>query len=447
MLRRSFIKGALGWPLSGYLGMAMGQASLVGAIQNTSAWRRALILGNGAYTKPHDLPSASANVAQLSQSLGALGFQVFDFVDLSTESLALQVQRFVTQMNDAPAGSVSLVYFVGHGVQAQSQNYLLGIEIEPTLDQGELINQAFSVESQWIGLLPERQDCLQVAIIDACRTDANQLFESRQTGLNQIEAPPGSIVSFSTQAGRPAIAPADAQKLTFYTQALVDQLMEWGSFSTFGDLLRLVKRRVYQNMRAHPLPLIQALAQDPFIAENAMSQLALGKTKESLAQSEQDSWEAILKSAWPPTLLERVERFVKRYPKSSKLPLARVYRDGAQLALSVLMQPSIRLYKSSFSLPDALNDSKAEQDLARSARGDKDAAARIARIYRQNPDSRSQLRYEGWLQFATGLGNGIAAYELALLYRELNLPQPAASAEAKAIELGYVPPRGLGHDR
>lgn len=445
------MKATLGWSATTFFSIS-GKLSLASIpADDSKVLRKALILGNGAYSKPHDLPSVATNVSRLSGSLRALGFKVSEFVDLSTDALSTQITRFISQMNNAPSGSVSVVYFAGHGLQAESRNYLLGIEIQPTLKADQLIHKALNVEDDWIGLLPRREDCLQVAIIDACRTDVGPLLEDKQSGLNQLEAPPGSIVSFSTQAGRPAIAPADADKLTFYTQALVDQLMELDSFTTFGDLLRLVKRRVYQTMKSHPLPFIQDLAQDPFIAENATTQLALGVKAvnsglDSIADEEK-RWLDIQQCTWPPELLNLLDQFIQQYPNSLKLPLTRVYRERAKMALLILKQPSIRLYKSSFVLPDGMVQVDRIDDLAKSARGDKDAAARIARLYGRAKDVQSQLRYEGWLQFSAGLGNGIAAYELALLYRRLDLPQPAAVAESMAIDLGYVPPRGLGHER
>ena len=72
---------------------------------------------------------------------------------------------------------------------------------------------------------------------------------------------------------------------------------------------------------------------------------------------------------------------------------------------------------------------------------------RIARLHRQADNEQGQLRYVGWLQYAGGLGNGIASYELALYYREVAQPLLAAQAEAQARQLGYSPPRALGHAR
>ena len=56
-------------------------------------------------------------------------------------------------------------------------------------------------------------------------------------------------------------------------------------------------------------------------------------------------------------------------------------------------------------------------------------------------------RYEGWLQYAAALGNGIASYELAVYYRRQGQPTPAAQYETRARDLGYRPPTSLDNQR
>ena len=58
-----------------------------------------------------------------------------------------------------------------------------------------------------------------------------------------------------------------------------------------------------------------------------------------------------------------------------------------------------------------------------------------------------QSRYEGWLQFAVALGNGIASYELALHFRSTGQPLLASQFEARARDLGYTPPPDLDNVR
>ena len=56
-------------------------------------------------------------------------------------------------------------------------------------------------------------------------------------------------------------------------------------------------------------------------------------------------------------------------------------------------------------------------------------------------------RYEGWMQYAAALGNGIASYRLALYYRRTGLIQEASEYEALARSLGYTPPPSMDNRR
>ena len=87
--------------------------------------------------------------------------------------------------------------------------------------------------------------------------------------------------------------------------------------------------------------------------------------------------------------------------------------------------------------------------LRKASRGDKDASARIARWYIKGDAglSKDTNRYEGWMQYAAALGNGIACYELALYYRNQDQPLLAAQFETRARELGFTPPPSLDHKR
>jgi hypothetical protein len=127
-----------------------------------------------------------------------------------------------------------------------------------------------------------------------------------------------------------------------------------------------------------------------------------------------------------------------------------VARDGAREAARILARQDVRLYRSAFqSTPDMQDDQK--RDIAKAGRGDKDAAARLGRWHLRKPEalrSRTETgRYEGWMQFASALGNGIASYELALYYRRSDQPHLASLFEGRARELGYTPPPSLDNTR
>jgi hypothetical protein len=71
-------------------------------------------------------------------------------------------------------------------------------------------------------------------------------------GFNQVEAPLGCLIVFSTGAGKPAIAPAVETLNTFYTGSLVKLLASASDEISFSDFFRLVKLDVTQTMQNHP---------------------------------------------------------------------------------------------------------------------------------------------------------------------------------------------------
>jgi TPR repeat protein len=222
---------------------------------------------------------------------------------------------------------------------------------------------------------------------------------------------------------------------------------------TFSDMFRLVKSDVQQTMLNHPIPAIRAMAQYPFIAENVRIRMRLSlKQGEATAPvkfdnaSESQSWLELEASSWPTDVIHQAEDYLKRYPKSTLAGSVEVAREGATEAEKAMKRNDVRLFRSAF-FPKTDNQTL-WLDVRKAARGDKDASARIARMYRQGDGvTRDDNRFEGWLQFAAALGNGIAAYELALHYRNQDQPLLASQFETRAKELGYTPPPTLDHSR
>lgn len=154
---------------------------------------------------------------------------------------------------------------------------------------------------------------------------------------------------------------------------------------------------------------------------------------------------------WPHDIAELATDYMRLYPANPGGTWARELREKARIAMRALGSEDVNLYKSAFQphrVP--LNaPPTANEDLRKAALGDKEAALRVAKVYeRADAGPGPELdRYVGWLQFAAGLGNDKAAYDLALLYRRLDQPALAAKFETRAVELGFKPPPALDHNR
>lgn len=416
----------------------------------SSEIRLALLLGNRTYPQPFDLPPIPKNLRDLEAALAQRGFKVTTALDLDLPAARRTLDAFITEAAASPPDATIFFYFGGHGVQVDASNLLLPAGLNPSA-RGELL-QTGSVQllSDVVRRLPPRRDGMIIAVVDACRTG---LRAGEVAGLNQVEAPPGCLISFSTAAGKPAIAPAVETQNTFYTGSLVKLLGSVSGETTFPELMHLVRTDVRETMLKHPVAAVRELAQDPFIADHTRVRLTVeprraGVTPPAAVDIDEEDWlKKLEQMAWPAEVVQLCERFLEVRPQSRFAPGVQVARDGARTAVAALKRSDVRLFRAAFTLTDDMTGEH-RQDLLRCGRGDKDAAARMAARFRSFGDSSAmRSRYEGWLQFAVALGNGIASYELAVHFRSTGQPLLASQFEARARDLGYTPPPDLDNVR
>lgn len=419
----------------------------------SAAPRMALLVGNRVYPSPFDLPPVHKNVRDLKQALEARGFQVTAAVDQDPATLRNTVSTFARAVAAAPSDASVLFYFTGHGMQVDAENLMLGAGVNPSAKEDVLTDGSAHFQRDLMRLLPSRPQGMTMLVMDACRTSLRAAFE-KSDGFNQVEAPLGCLIAFSTAAGKPAISPSVETQNTFYTGSLVKVLNAASDDITFSDLFRLVKIDVQQTMLNHPVPAIRMVAQNPFIAENTRVRLRLSPSLSAVPAAQRFEsadegalWRDLEQSNVPGEVLKLSTQYVTQFPKSRLAGSAEVAREGASEAEKALRRNDVRLFRSAFTQK---HDNEAwREDVRKASRGDKDAAARIARLYQQGskdmaPDAN---RYEGWMQYAAALGNGIACYELALHYRKQDQPLMAAQFETRARELGFTPPPSLDHNR
>lgn len=448
-LRRRTVLSAL----PGALAAAPALASAQGGAPAAEVQRLALLVGNRDYPDPDDLPPTHKNVQDLRLALEQRGFSVTDALDIDATKTRQAIEGFAATVKAAPPDTVAFFYFTGHGLQLDAESLLVGAGTSPKAKAEVLGRSSVNVIKDVVERMPSRPEALTICVIDACRTSIRAAVQSGD-GLNQIEVPPGFLVAFSTGAGRPAIAPNSPNLSTFYTASLVKLLNSADEEATWSDFFSVVRLDVLRTMRSHPVEAVRALAQDSFIAKDVRRNVTLARPKPKAdvppppapprAPDDLEDWASVEKSIWPQDVAQLADGYLQRHPNGRRALAALAAREGAKEANQVLRRTDVRLYRTAFNAADGTPE-ELLADIHKSARGDKDAAARVARRYRDNGPS--QGRYEGWLQYAAGLGNGIAAYELALHYRRNAQPLLAAQYESRARELGYTPPPTLDHYR
>ncbi|MDR7273033.1 hypothetical protein J2X20_005718 [Pelomonas saccharophila] len=458
LARRRFLWGSLLGAGLAVRPVARADAAAESQLPSTEI-RLALLLGNRNYPQPFDLPPIPKNLRDLEAVLERRGFKVTSALDLDLPAARRALEAFIAEAAASPADATVFFYFSGHGVQVDASNLLLPAGLNPSA-KGELLqNSSMQLLSDVVRRLPPRRDGMVIAVVDACRTG---LRAGEVVGLNQVEAPPGCLITFSTGAGKPAIAPAVETQNTFYTGSLVKLMGSVSDQTTFPELMQLVRSDVRETMLNHPVAAIRQLAQDPFIADHTRVRLTVEPKRAGAAApavpdiDEEAELKKLERLAWPAEVLQVAEAFLKARPESPFAPGVQVARDGARTAVKALQRSDVRLYRAAFALNDDM-PAEQRQDLLRCGRGDKDAAARMAWRSKNGSSgasfgsgygsSATQSRYEGWLQYAVALGNGIASYELALHFRNTGQPLLASQFEARARDLGYTPPPDLDNVR
>lgn len=444
--------GSMGSP-PGTTAATAGAARAPAQASGPAPVRLALLVGNRAYPPPFDLPPVHKNVRDLQAVLEKRGFKVTSVVDQDPGNLRRVINQFAQQCQGAPADASVLFYYTGHGMQVEAENLLLGSGVNPSANEPVLLDGSLHFKRDVIDVLPKRPAGLTMTVIDACRTNLRAALKAGD-GFNQVEAPTGCLIVFSTGAGKPAISPSVETANTFYTASLVKVLSTASDDITFSDMFRLVKTDVQNTMLNHPVAGIRAMAQFPFMAENVRIKTRLsliagaqGAPVKFNSQDESALWAEIEAAGWPTDIIRLSGEYLKRFPNGTLAGSAQVAREGADDASKAMRRNDVRLFKSAF-FPKAETGNPVWAEIRKAARGDKDAAARIARAYlRGDGVDRDANRYEGWMQYAAALGNGIASYELAVYYRNLDQPVMAAQFETRARELAYTPPPTLDHNR
>ncbi len=262
--------------------------------------RLALVVGNDSY-RDAPLRNAKNDARAIARALEEVGFTVTLLEDATRRSLATAVATFG---NGLRPDDVALFYFAGHGVQVESENYLV-----PTDFQGGSANEIRldglrAAEVQQM-LRPAR---VSLIILDACRNNPFSGARGGAGGLAAMEAR-GSLVAFATGAGQTAADNAGAGNGLF-TQELLRVLREPNL--SVRDAFYRVRQRVFDASKGSQFPAVyDGLLGDLVFRVDSGSGAAVQPAADDLARREELLlWESIKDSQSRPTL----EDYVRRYP-------------------------------------------------------------------------------------------------------------------------------------
>jgi len=215
-----------------------------------SAWAQsklALVFGIDAYQEVPRLTKAVNDAEAVADVLAAQDFRVFLAIDSDRRSMNRQISRFKATLGP---GDTAFLFFAGHGVEIDGENYLLPADIMMPSGAGRDFIKAESIAlSSLLDRVRETGARVTVAVIDACRDNpfaANTVRSIGGTrGLGRIAAPEGTFVIFSAGAGQMALDQLEdneANANSVFTRTLLPKMTE--PDLELRDLVREVRLEV-----------------------------------------------------------------------------------------------------------------------------------------------------------------------------------------------------------
>ncbi len=186
--------------------------------------RLALVIGQSAYRSVPALPNPANDARKMTELLGTAGFDVTSASDLTQNQLRETVSDFAQKIAANGPDAVALLFYAGHGLQIDGENYLVPVDVDPRRETDIPLQAVrFNDVLNTLGALPTR---LRIVMLDACRNNTFPALGSGNgngNGLAIVDTKAGSagsFISYSTSPG--AVAEDGAGEDSPYTTAVLN---------------------------------------------------------------------------------------------------------------------------------------------------------------------------------------------------------------------------------
>ncbi|MEX0348569.1 MAG: caspase family protein [Paracoccaceae bacterium] len=198
-----------------------------------AANRLALVIGNDNYSDVPVLEKAGADARAVSEKLRELGFDTVEAIDQDRRGMNRRISEFTARLQP---GDTAFVFYAGHGVEIDGENYLLPTDIvAPSSGESDFVKSESIALSDLLDRVRQTGARTAIAVIDACRDNPFETVQGRSIGgtrgLGRITAPQGTFVIFSAGAGQLALDKlndGDEAQNSVFTRALLPRLSKPG---------------------------------------------------------------------------------------------------------------------------------------------------------------------------------------------------------------------------
>jgi TPR repeat protein len=277
--------------------------------------RIALVIGNSLYPKaPLKNPRNDADA--MAATLRDLGFEVTLLKDLTLARMDEAIDRFTASSRSA---DMAILYFSGHGLQVNQENYLLPVDFAAT-SGADVKYRAYSAAHARDKMEEDGGARVRIMILDACRDNPFRTTRGVSGGLVPMSSSlDGTLIAYATADGQTAEDnPAEANGL--YTKFLVQELRRSG-----GDLRAIFQKTTDEvfaasSHRQHPY-VYDGLTEEAYLRQPPPSAPGASGAPADMEHTAYD----IARNAHTRAAFDA---FLKEFPNSDLAKLARIEMAG-----------------------------------------------------------------------------------------------------------------------
>jgi tetratricopeptide (TPR) repeat protein len=169
--------------------------------------RVALVIGNGGYLNVARLPNPSNDARAIGAALRELGFEVIEGIDLGRAAMEQNLREFLQKSS---AAQIALMFYAGHGMQVDGQNYLLPVDAKLAA-RTDLDFDTLSLDKIISALNDDVR--ANIIVLDACRDNPLAARFAAQARNRAVSAGglaayssvgTGTLIAFATAPGQVA---------------------------------------------------------------------------------------------------------------------------------------------------------------------------------------------------------------------------------------------------
>lgn len=279
----------------------------------------ALVIGNETYADLPDVPGATADVAAVSVYLRQSGFDVLQYVNLTQGELLAASQRFIGRLRP---GMVAVVYFAGHVVQYDGNNYLL-----PTNARLDRPTAIFSVGMPLNTLIRRVDEAELASALYFLEAGLSIDPTGDGTFANGMAEPPPtrvpSVFAFAVEPDR-SIPLADPTLGDFTAEVLAQATLAGASLR---EVLMAARDRLAVIRGNRPAPWVRLTLDAPLVMVPRQQQT-------EIHPAEQRIWDAIAEEDSETDRLTAIRLYLHLYPDGAYAAAAREMQAALEAAIA-----------------------------------------------------------------------------------------------------------------